>query len=65
MEKKFDTNLGEVIIRSCMIDHGTTLEDGIEIKLDGSFIGDSTYYSLSDFDENNIHKIEEIVESFL
>ncbi len=63
MEKTFDTNIGEVSLRGAMIDtDGTTLEDGVEIKLDGKLIGEVIGITFSQVEDMTEEEVEKFVE---
>ena len=71
-EIKTETKFGEVIIRDCILESNvnrTNLDEGIEIKLDDSYLAEMFNRSTSDFlnddDEPNIEKIEKLIESLL
>ena len=60
MEKTFNTKYGEVSLRGAMIDtNGTDLVDGIEVKIDGEFIGEilnETFNQVEDFTEKEVEE---------
>ena len=59
-EKTFDTSFGEVRVSFAMIDtDGTNLEEGVDFKLDGKFVGDAVGLSLREINEGNIEDLLE------
>lgn len=63
MEKTWQTALGEVTLRGAMLDvNGTDLCDGVEIKLDGNLIGETTKITFSDIEDWDEDQVELFVE---
>lgn len=64
MEKKFDTVFGELTVRGAMLDvNGTDLCDGVEFKIDGELVGETTSVTFSQVEDMNDNEIEELVET--
>ena len=64
MEKKFDTVFGELTVRGAMLDvNGTDLCDGVEFKIDGELVGETTSVTFSEVKDMNDNEIEELVET--
>ena len=62
MEKTFDTIYGEVKVKTAMIDtNGTDLCDGVDIYIDGKWVGDTTSTLVDHVTEDNI---EDLVETY-
>ena len=64
MKKTFETKFGEISLKNVMIDtDGTNLADGIEIRLEGVLIGETTDIKFHFDDEDvDIKDVEAFVE---
>ena len=63
MEKKFNTNYGIALIRYAIFDiDGTNLEEGVEINLDGKYIGRRLGGNL-DVESMTVKEVEELIEN--
>ena len=62
MEKTFETKYGNVSLRGVMIDtNGTDLVEGVEIKLEGEYIGEVWDRNFTDMEDLSIKVVEELV----
>lgn len=63
MEKSFETKYGTALIRYAMFDiDGTNLEEGVEIHLDGEYIGRRLGGNL-DVESMTVKEVEELIEN--
>lgn len=57
MEKTFDTDYGEALVRNVMLDDGTNLEEGIEIKVNDHLIEIPGWRDLDELTDEQVNQL--------